>query len=84
MWKTIVLLTCLLGTASVWGQVSVISVTDEDKHTRKEDFYHTFEYYITPTGEKRPLSANARPPVSGAAGLPRQPTAYSSPAKTGA
>ena len=52
MWKTIVLLTCLLGTASVWGQVSVISVTDEDKHTRKEDFYHTFEYYITPTGEK--------------------------------
>lgn len=52
MWKTIVLLTCLLGVAPVWGQVSVISVTDEDKHTRKEDFYHTFEYYITPTGKK--------------------------------
>jgi len=31
---------------SVWAQVSVISVTDEDKHTQKEDFWHTFEYYV--------------------------------------
>lgn len=30
------------------AQVSVISITDEDKHSRKEDFYHTFEYYILP------------------------------------
>ncbi len=43
------LLICLLATP-LWGQVGVISVTDEDKHTRKEDFYHTFEYYITPFG----------------------------------
>lgn len=51
--KKLVLLVCL-GTiaSSCWGQVSVISVTDEDKHTRKEDFYHTFEYYITPAGKK--------------------------------
>ena len=32
----------------LFSQVSVISVTDEDKHSRKEDFYHTFEYYILP------------------------------------
>ena len=31
-----------------WGQVSVISVTDEDKHSTKEDFTHTFEYFILP------------------------------------
>ncbi len=28
------------------AQVSVLSVTDENKHTHKEDFWHTFEYYI--------------------------------------
>lgn len=30
------------------ASVSVISVTDEDKHTVKEDFTHTFEYFIYP------------------------------------
>ena len=30
------------------AQVSVISVTDEDKYTTKSDFSHTFEYYILP------------------------------------
>ena len=33
-----------------WAQVSVLSVTDEDKHKTKEDFYHTFEYFINPAG----------------------------------
>lgn len=32
----------------VFSEVSVISVTDEDKHTKKEDFFHTFEYLIYP------------------------------------
>ena len=32
--------------SAVWTQVSVLTVTDEDKHTTKEDFYHTFEYFI--------------------------------------
>lgn len=32
------------------AQVSVISVTDEDKHATKDDFSHTFEYYILPLG----------------------------------
>ena len=31
----------------VWSEVSVISVTDESKHSTKSDFYHTFEYYIS-------------------------------------
>lgn len=30
------------------AQVSVISVTDEDKYSTKSDFSHTFEYYILP------------------------------------
>lgn len=34
----------------LWAQVSVISVTDENKHATKEDFSHTFEYYILPAG----------------------------------
>ena len=38
----------------VWGQVGVVSVTDEDKHTSTEDFYHTFEYQI------QPLSKNVK------------------------
>ena len=29
------------------AEISVITVTDETKHTQKEDFYHTFEYYIS-------------------------------------
>ncbi|MBR3603491.1 MAG: trypsin-like serine protease [Elusimicrobiaceae bacterium] len=30
------------------AQVSFVSVVDEDSHSKKEDFYHTFEYYIIP------------------------------------
>lgn len=30
--------------------VNVMTVTDEDRHTKKEDFYHTFEYHIFPLG----------------------------------
>lgn len=32
------------------AEVSLLSVTDEDKHSRKEDFYHTFEYFIQSDG----------------------------------
>ena len=32
------------------AEVGMISVTDEDKHSKKEDFYHTFEYLIIPAG----------------------------------
>ena len=38
----------LLGSLCASAQVSVISVTDEDKHSTKSDFTHTFEYYILP------------------------------------
>ncbi len=34
------------------AQVSFVSVTDEDAHSKKEDFWHTFEYYIIPTQGK--------------------------------
>lgn len=38
----------ILGCASLaMAQVSVISVTDEDKYSKKEDFSHTFEYQIS-------------------------------------
>lgn len=30
------------------AEVSILAVTDEAKHTRNEDFYHTFEYFIQP------------------------------------
>lgn len=40
------LMLCVL-TLPLSAEVSVISVTDEDKHSRIEDFYHTFEYYIS-------------------------------------
>lgn len=30
--------------------VNIMTVTDEDRHTKKEDFYHTFEYRILPLG----------------------------------
>lgn len=40
----------LFCTTLCWGQVSILSVTDEDKHKTKEDFYHTFEYFIKPAG----------------------------------
>lgn len=36
--------------AVLCAQVSIISVTDEDKHATKDDFSHTFEYYIFPQG----------------------------------
>lgn len=32
----------------LWAQVSFVSVVDVDSHTKKEDFFHTFEYYIIP------------------------------------
>ncbi len=41
-------LVCVLCAAWLWAQVSVISVVDEDKHTTKSDFAHTFEYFIVP------------------------------------
>ena len=37
---------------AVRAEVGIISVTDEDKHSKKEDFYHTFEYVIVPSGAK--------------------------------
>ena len=43
MKKLILLLLCLAAW-TLGAEVSVMSVTDEDKHTRAEDFYHTFEY----------------------------------------
>ena len=49
MFKRIMAAICLgLGALCVFAQVGVLSLTDEDKHTQKEDFWHTFEYYIMP------------------------------------
>lgn len=53
MLKKLLLAVCVLcSAAALWAQVSIISVTDEDKHTKKEDFWHTFEYYIVPSEGK--------------------------------
>lgn len=44
---------CLISCAlPLLAEVSVLSVTDEDKHTKKEDFWHTFEYYVIAPGGK--------------------------------
>lgn len=48
------LIFCLLFfcAAPLFAQVGVLSVTNEDSHTKKEDFWHTFEYYvIAPSGQ---------------------------------
>ena len=45
MKKLWILLLCLCALPLTAG-VSVLSVTDEDKHSRKEDFYHTYEYFL--------------------------------------
>ena len=43
---------------SLGAEVSVLSVVDEDKHTHKEDFWHTFEYYvIDPSGRNSKCQA---------------------------
>ena len=41
---------CLLVPCALTAQVSVLSVVTEDSHTQKEDFWHTFEYYILQPG----------------------------------
>lgn len=50
--KKILLLLCLGCAVFTFAEVSVISVSDEDKHTKKEDFYHTFEYFILAEGQQ--------------------------------
>lgn len=49
----------LLLTLPLCGQVSVLSVSDEDKHTDKQDFWHTFEYYIVPQGNNQASKCQA-------------------------
>lgn len=39
----LILLLCALSAAA---EVGFVSVTSQDAHTKKEDFFHTFEYYI--------------------------------------
>ncbi len=46
--KFLFLLISLLWASFGTAQVSFVSVTDEDAHSKKEDFWHTFEYYIIP------------------------------------
>ena len=48
--KIVSICLCLLLSCLAWAEVSVISVTDENKHSSKEDFYHTFEYFISAPG----------------------------------
>lgn len=46
-WTAVLFLVCAAA-----AEVGVLSVTDEDKHSKKEDFWHTFEYYISaPSGQ---------------------------------
>ena len=56
MKRFLFLLLFLLWTCPLAPQVSVISVSDENKHATKEDFYHTFEYFVISAeeGEKDP------------------------------
>ena len=36
-----------------FAEVGVLAVTDEAQHAKKEDFYHTFEYFIAPTSTSK-------------------------------
>lgn len=52
--KKIIFLLLGMSALSLWAEVSVLSVTDEDKHRTKEDFYHTYEYFVTsPTAQAK-------------------------------
>ena len=46
-------LSILFATFPLLAEVGTFSVVDEDKHSKKEDFYHTFEYLIVPAGGKQ-------------------------------
>ncbi|MBO7605352.1 MAG: trypsin-like serine protease, partial [Elusimicrobiaceae bacterium] len=48
---TLVLFSC--GILALLAEVGTFSVVDEDKHSKKEDFYHTFEYLIVPSNSKQ-------------------------------
>lgn len=59
MVKKIVLFCLCVATFSLlWAEVSVLSVTDEDKHQTKEDFYHTYEYAVY-SGSAKPAKCQA-------------------------
>ncbi len=55
--KKLLLLCAVFCALTLQAEVSVISVTDEDKHTRKEDFYHTFEYFISSANQQSKCQA---------------------------
>ena len=48
MHKIFILFVFLIFSFPLFAQVGFVSVVDEDSHTKKEDFFHTFEYYILP------------------------------------
>lgn len=52
MKKWVFLFGVLLSVCALAAEVGVISVTREDAHSQKEDFWHTFEYYIIAPGGK--------------------------------
>ena len=56
MKKLFFLLICFMS-ISLYAEVSVMTVTDENKHTTKEDFNHTFEYYIVSNGRSSKCQA---------------------------
>lgn len=47
--KKLILCLFLTVVSPAVAQVNVISVTDETKHTKKEDFSHTFKYFLFPS-----------------------------------
>lgn len=58
MKKIGIFLLCLCA-MPVAAEVSVLAVTDEDKHTRKEDFYHTFEYAVRAENGREDMKCQA-------------------------
>lgn len=49
-WLLLILSVCLAGWLG--AEVNILSVTSEDVHTQKKDFWHTFEYYIVASNGK--------------------------------
>ncbi len=50
MKKSVIGVFFVLVACAAFGQVGVLSVSSEDVHSRKEDFWHTFEYYAVSPG----------------------------------
>ena len=78
--KNLIFCLVLMCGAVAHADVNIMTVTDEDRHTKKEDFYHTFEYHILPLGRGNSAAKCQATRI----GLPRRPTVWNAARRAGA